>query len=270
MKTALLHVADDPGQEARLEAASAVVQAFGADLTVVQAMPYGAFVMTDPFGGVHPSIALLSEVESQQEAARAVIEAKLLEKNIAFEWVRESGPPAAVLLDHSRLTDLIILSHGSGGDHGGDQALDLVGDLSVHARAPILSVPYSSGRLRLSGTAAIAWNGSFEAAQALRLSLPVLRRASRIEIVTVAGGRPGFSIAEAKAYLSHHGLVSDTVEWQRGSESVSERLLRAFDDGRADYAVIGAYGHSRLRERILGGVTREMLLRSPIPLLLAH
>lgn len=266
MKTALLHVADDPGQEARLEAASAVVQTFGAHLTVVQAMPYGAFVMTDPFGGVHPSIALLSEVESQQEAARAVIEARLLEKNIAFEWVRESGPPAAVLLDHSRLTDLIILSHGS----GGDQTLDLVGDLSVHARAPILSVPYSSGRLRFTGTAVIAWNGSFEAAQALRLSLPLLRRASRIEIITVAGGRPGFSIAEAKAYLSHHGLVSDTVEWQRGSEPVSERLLRAFDDGRADYAVIGAYGHSRLRERILGGVTREMLLRSPIPLLLAH
>jgi nucleotide-binding universal stress UspA family protein len=175
-----------------------------------------------------------------------------------------------VLLDQSRLSDVIILSHLESDEGGWDAELDLVGDVAVHSRAPILSVPYDNGTLDLEGTALVAWNASFEAAQALRFAVPLLSRAARVQIVTIGDDAPEFPAAGAAAYLSHHGIQSELLPVPRGELSVGEELLNVIIDSRSSFAVLGAYGHSRIRERILGGVTREMLLRSPKPLLLAH
>jgi len=274
MKTVMLYVAEDPGLEARCAAILTVVQALGAHLTCVQATPLSAFVLTDPFGGVHPSIDLLSQLEKQQDATRARVDSQFVQAGIHASWVREEGLPARVLLDHSRLKDLLVLSHGSD-DERWNQSLELVGDLAGHCRSPVLSVPHTSSKLNLSGNAAIGWNGSFEAAQAVRLAVPLLRLASKVQVLTVTEGDVtaddrAAPASDAVAYLSQHGVPSEILELQRGSHSVSERLLQAWQETNAGYAVLGAYGHSRIRERILGGVTRDMLLRSPVPLLLAH
>lgn len=267
MKTVMVYVAEDAGQAASYEAALTLVKAFGAHLTCVQAAPFSAFVVTDPLGGIHPSVELLSNLEEQQDASRARVTSRLAEASVDAEWVRDQGPPASVLLDHSRLSDLVILGHGSQEDRW-NQSLELVGDVAVHSRAPVLSVPHTSGGFAPSGVAAIAWNGSFEAAQAVRLAVPLLRLASSVRILTVADGNVAVPASAASTYLSRHSVQVLTLE--RGTGSVCERLLKALQEERADYAVLGAYGHSRIRERLLGGVTRGMLLGSPIPLVLAH
>jgi len=269
MKTVMLHVAEDAGQAACVEAALTLVKTFGGHLTCVQATPFSAFVVTDPLGGIHPSVELLSNLEEQQNANRARVTSRLAEAGVDAEWVREQGPPASVLLDHSRLSDLVILGHGSQ-ESRWNQSLELVGDLAVHCRAPVLSVPHTSGGFSPSGIAAIAWNGSFEAAQAVRLAVPLLRLASTVRILTVAEASIAVPATAASTYLLRHGVRSEVVTLERGSASVCENLLKGLKDERADYAVLGAYGHSRIRERLLGGVTRGMLLGSPIPLLLAH
>ncbi|MFZ5667845.1 MAG: universal stress protein [Pseudomonadota bacterium] len=269
MKTVMLYVAEDARQAASYEAALTLVKALGAHLTCVQAAPFSAFVVTDPLGGIHPSVELLSNLEEQQDASRARVTSRLAEAGVDAEWVRDQGPPASVLLDHSRLSDLVILGHGSQEDRW-NQSLELAGDLAVHSRAPVLSVPHASGGFAPSGVAAIAWNGSFEAAQAVRLAVPLLRLASSVRILTVADGNVAVPASAASTYLSRHSVQSEVLTLERGTGSVCERLLKALQEERAVYAVLGAYGHSRIRERLLGGVTRGMLLGSPIPLLLAH
>ena len=270
MKTGLLHVAEDRGGDARLEAGIQLARTLGTHLTCTQAAPYSAYAMADPFGGVYPSVKLWTEYENRQEAKRATVETRLRNEGLAFDWVRGPGAPAIVLLDHSRLTDVIILSHLESDEGGWDQELELVGDIAVHSRAPILSVPYDNGTLKLDGSALVAWNASFEAAQALRFSLPILRQAARVQIVTVGEEAAEFPASAAAAYLSRHGIGSELLSIERNESTVAEQLLDAIIDSQSDIAVLGAYGHSRIRERLLGGVTREMLLRSPKPLLLAH
>ncbi|WP_210359081.1 universal stress protein [Sphingomonas beigongshangi] len=270
MKTGLLHVAEDRGGEARVDAAIQLAKAFGLHLTGTQAAPLSAYAMADPFGGVYPSLKLFAEHEKRQDATRASIEERLRDDGVSFGWVRGAGSPAVVLLDQSRLNDLIILSHLESDEGGWDAELDLVGDVAVHSRAPILSVPYDNGTLNLEGTALVAWNASFEAAQALRFSVPLLSRASLVQIVTIGDEAPEFPASGAAAYLSHHGIKSELLPVPLADLSVGEELLNVAIDTQANFVVLGAYGHSRIRERILGGVTREMLLRCPKPLLLAH
>ena len=270
MKTGLLHVAEDRGGDARLDAAVRLARAFDLHLTGAQAAPLSAYAMADPFGGVTPSVKLYTEHEKRQDATRAAVEARLRDEGVAFDWLRGVGSPATVLLDQSRLSDVIILSHLESDEGGWDAELDLVGDVAVHSRAPILSVPYDNGTLDLEGAALVAWNASFEAAQALRFAVPLLSRAARVQIVTIGEDAPEFPAAGAAAYLSHHGIQSELLSVPRGELSVGEELLNVIIDSRSSFAVLGAYGHSRIRERILGGVTRDMLLRCPKPLLLAH
>jgi nucleotide-binding universal stress UspA family protein len=116
----------------------------------------------------------------------------------------------------------------------------------------------------------IAWNGSPKAANALRLALPLLRKASAIHIVTIVEEKEGFPATGASLYLSRHGLASQLHEWPADGRSVAAALQDAAATLGAAYIVIGAYGHSRFSEAVYGGVTRDFLRQSRVPLLLAH
>lgn len=120
------------------------------------------------------------------------------------------------------------------------------------------------------GKALIAWNGSMESAHAVRLSLGMLAKAAKVFVVTVTEGEdPRFPATEASEYLARHGIASELHTWNREDREVVDVILDASTLG-ADYIVSGAYGHSRFRETVLGGVTRGLLRDSGIPLLMAH
>jgi nucleotide-binding universal stress UspA family protein len=140
----------------------------------------------------------------------------------------------------------------------------------MHARAPVLAVERQVRSVDCFGPAMIAWNGSPEAANALRLSLPLLRNASAIHIVRVTEGKDGFPPTDASRYLSRHGLASELHRWTAEARSIADALRDAAATLGAAYIVMGAYGHSRFREAVLGGVTRDLLGNCQVPLLLAH
>lgn len=270
MKSVMLYVHEDAGQEARLQAALDVTRAFEGHLTCIQATPYDAYILMDPFGGVYGVPELLRQLTEQQDAARERIEGRLAHEGVNWDWSRDDGPAAQVLVRRSRLADMIVVSQGLSGQDERRQPLDLVAEVALHGRAPVLAVPPDGRGLDCAGNAVIAWNGSFEAAQALRSAIPMLRAAASVRIVTVTADDLDFPSTEASAYLSRHGIGSEIVEWPRGSRPVAEALRMAAAELEADYLVLGAYGHSRIRERILGGVTQAMLTQSPVPMLLAH
>ncbi|CAA2141642.1 universal stress protein [Hyphomicrobium sp. ghe19] len=120
----------------------------------------------------------------------------------------------------------------------------------------------------------IAWNGSREATRALAEAMPYMRRAKSVEVVLVsedATDEPEAIVAdEVLDHLEHHGIPAELRHIMNPKESVGKALLEEARRRDADVLVMGGYGHSRLREWLLGGVTYELLNSSSVPLIIAH
>lgn len=268
MKTLLLYANDDNGMEGRLQAALDMARSFGAHISCLQVTPFDSFIMGDPFGGVYALPVVVEAVRKVEDEHRARIEDRLRMEGVSWDWSRLDGSPAQLTADRSRLADVIMLSLPGGGDYDGP--LSMVGDVVLHARAPVLAVPQSSRGLDYLGTALVAWNGTFESCIALRLAVPLLARAAQVRIVTVTEDETEFPATGASEYLARHGIESELHEWPRDGRSMADALLDAVRSLGGAYVVMGAYGHSRLQESLLGGTTREMIRSGAVPLLLAH
>ena len=133
-----------------------------------------------------------------------------------------------------------------------------------------MAIPSSASAFDPAGAALVAWNGSPEAAHALRLALPLLAKAVGVHVVQVTEDDRDFPTNEALSYLTLHGIRADLADHPRAGHSFAGSLLDAATEADARYIVMGAYGHTRFSEAVLGGVTRDLLRVSPIPLLLAH
>lgn len=270
MKSVLLHANQDAGLESRLQAALDLVRLFGGHLTCLHTTPYEAFITGDPFGGVYALPVVVDQLKRLEEEQRALLDAKLANEGVAWDWLQIDGPSVQAILDRSRLADLVVLSLAAKGDDD-EPALSLAASVAVHCRAPVMAVPQGTKGLDARGPALVAWNGSAEAAHALRFALPMLRRSSEVHVVTVSEeDRHHFPATEGCRYLALHGVGAELHEAYRDDRPIADVLLGAAASLDARYIVMGAYGHSRLREAVLGGVTRQMMREGPVPLLLGH
>ena len=269
MKSMLLYANRDPGLEARLQAALDATRRFDGHLTCLLVTPQDAFILGDPFGGVYALPTVVDQVRKVAEDQREALEARLAGEGVQWECLRFDGAPAQVIVDRARLADLVVLSlPGSGRDASATH--EITADVLVHARAPTLAMPQQGRSFDAGAPAMVAWDGSRESSHALRLTLPVLRCAAAVHVVTVADGHTEFPATDACRYLARHGIEPELAEWPRKGRSIAAALVDAAERAGAGYMVMGAYGHTRLREAVLGGTTREMLHESRLPLLLAH
>lgn len=276
MKTILLHIHDDAEQENRLQVALYLARLSGGHIACVQVAPVELFNI-DPYGGLFGLAAIIETIRDQDRMTRQSIEARLLREGVSWNWKYYDGGVLTSLMAEARLADVIVLSQPSQGRHSAAKPLPIVGDIAVHARAPVLMVPSSTHTdgpskwtFDISGNALVAWNGSAEAANAFRLTLPLLLHAAFVHIIEVNGDAATLPSTEAATYLSRHGIKAELHEWPAKGRSVSDALLNAMSELDGCYLAMGAYGHSRLREFTLGGVTRELISSSSAPLLLAH
>lgn len=270
MKTILLHIHDDDAQGDRLEVALDLTRQTGGHLQCVQVTPVEAYA-GDPYGGVFGMAALIDTIHDQDKLLRHATESRLARADMAWDWHSCDGNVVETLIDRSMLADVVVLSQpGPGRRRGARQPLAIVGDVVIYARCPVLMVPHAVERLDLAGPVVVAWNGSAEAAHALRMALPLLKRASDVHLVEVSDDVSGLAAREAAQWLSRHGIRVDVHEWPAKGRRISVALLHAAAELSARYMVMGAYGHSRLRETVLGGVTRELIASATLPLLLVH
>lgn len=170
----------------------------------------------------------------------------------------------------ARHFDLTIIGQGSV-EEGTDDELMAEGALFLSGR-PVFIVPnIHKGPVRL-GKAVVCWDGGLPASRALAGSIEILRRAGSVEVVSVASRHlpsdelPGFNITR---HLARHGITA-TLKKLPAAEDIGSAILSYAADTGADYLVMGAYGHSRLREFMLGGTTRTLLASMTIPVLMAH
>ena len=168
----------------------------------------------------------------------------------------------------ARLSDLVVVSHPVAGDQASSsEALHAV--LFDSGRPVILApkrIPDTIGR-RIS----IAWNGTTESASAILSALDWLRRAEAVQVLYSDDyQRRGPEAAELVDYLAGHGIASEAASFRRLGERVGAGLLAAAGAFDADLLVMGAYSHSRLRQMIIGGVTRHVIEKATLPVLMAR
>ncbi|MEY8802526.1 universal stress protein [Leisingera sp. XS_AS12] len=221
----------------------------------------------------------------QESLARASEEAKALEA-LAITTLEAAAVPfstdtgVAQMADlgrhvarRARFSDLVVLGQPYG-EGKRAEAEPIVEAALFEGRAPVLVVPDAQASLRRPGTVVVAWNESLEAMTAVRHALPFLRQADLVRLAVIDPPQhssersdPGGLLAQM---LARHGVTCEIDVLSKTLPRVSDVLNRHAADTAADLIVMGAYGHSRFREAILGGATRNMLEQARVPVLMAH
>ncbi len=242
MRSILVYADRGPAMSARLETALSLARANDGHVTVLVDTPIARYMAMDPLGGSYVATDALNR------------------EDVAFDILRSEMEPADALALAARLADVVVLS----------RSCEFAGEVALTAHCPVLvvsnDVPLSAPLSR----ACIAWDGGDESARALRAATPLLAGCGAVEVLTVAEKSGGFPATDALRYLSRHGVKAELRELVRAG-TTEETLAVEVARGGADLLVMGAFGHSRMREYIFGGVTRYFLEASPTPaLLLAH
>lgn len=185
---------------------------------------------------------------------------------VTAAWREETGEEDQLVRWYGRVTDLTVLPHPVGDNDVGVR-LSLETSLMETGR-PLLLVPPKIST-KIGSNIAIAWNGSTESARAVDEAKPFLANARKVTILTAVEKGEDFNPEGLQNFLGWHGVKAG-IEKVRTRSDVGKALLSAATRVGADLLVMGAYSHSRVREMILGGVTRYVLSNATIPALMAH
>jgi nucleotide-binding universal stress UspA family protein len=262
IRSIVVHIDQQPGSPERLENALAIARRHGAHVTAHLNLPLQRFFGTDPFGGAYVVTDALALAQADLAEQKSALEQALTGEDVPWDVVATDVDLVTGLVGVGALSDLVIVGAGGGYPM-------LAGDLAMAVQVPVLAVPQGHGPLDLDGPALVGWNGSAEAAAALRLACPLLGGRA-VTLVRVGGTDGLFPDTAALSYLSRHGIAAELREEPRGVETVEEAMERIAAAMGAALVVMGAFGHSRLRQTLFGGVTRYMLDAARFPLLLGH
>jgi nucleotide-binding universal stress UspA family protein len=276
-KSILVHLDAGERAHARLEIALQLARRFGAHLTGL----YAVFTPDARSFYVMAGTAEYFETHSatrreRRGALERLFHAEAARAGVSCEWVEASGRATDEVPRRARLADLVI----AGQDDPNDPE-SYIGDhfpetLVMSAGRPVLLVPYTGTFSTIGSNVMIAWDGSREATRAIHDALPILKHAKKTTLVTVNAGRdepPGGRIpgADIAAVIARHGVQIEVSVIEGGAGvSVGEALLSRAADLGADLAVMGAYGHARWQELVLGGATRGILQSMSLPVVMSH
>lgn len=273
-KTVLVHVDHFDQTHGRLSAAIELARRHDASIVGLGIrVPRPLPAYAGP--AVAPVFIPMMEEESEGELAQAkaffdeaIKQAGLQSRS---EWRNAGGDPAHLLDLHGRYADVVVIGQ-TDRDTTPDALWDLPDNLVLESTRPVVVVPYIGPRETLGKTVVIAWDGGRPAARAVQVALPILKTAEQVQILSVRPNDsrqrwPGMDLA---SYLARHGANVVTSRYDGADMNIDDVLLNEVSDIGADLVVMGAYGHSRFRETLLGGTTRSMLRHATVPLLMAH
>lgn len=271
IRTILFHVHDDDAFEARLEIALSLARAFGAHLHLLHVTPIQAYTVMDAFG-TFVSTEIVRALEEQAQNLRKQVEDQLENEDVSWDYEEVTGEILGHLLQRGSLADLVITGREPRQREFGGPAVTLIGDWLAEARTPLFVVGDGQAAIDPFGTAIVAWNGSYEAANAVRSAVPLLQIASEVLLVRFAEPDKDqrFPPTDVLEYLSRQGIKAELDLRAAPAESIDQALLEYASENRASYIVLGGYSHSRAGEFLFGGVTRGLLKKCPVSLVVAR
>jgi nucleotide-binding universal stress UspA family protein len=278
-KDLLVVLDSEPTTNERLDLAAALAERFSAHLVALYPLPtpqvprhlgYYDPALLDPF---------FAELrEKAREAAthvREVFDRRTGLRRISAEW-REipEGPDADPAL-HARYADLAILGQLDPDRVETELLRPRPEQVALASGRPVLVVPYAGHFAEIGRRIVVAWNATREAARAVGDAMPLLVSAELVTVLTIdaregTGGHGELPGADIALHLARHGVKAQIERTVSAGLPVGEVLLSRLADLGADLLVMGAYGHSRMREVLLGGVTRSLLRSMTVPVLMSH
>ena len=276
-KDILVHIPTERPMRPAIEGSISLAAKLNANLDAV-AVGYvatsAAYVME---GGA--AVAAVFELERERaveraETALAVFRSEAVNAGISCTCHPLGAIPvdaAGSLAEMARLHDLSIVLQPDPAQSSFDN--DVPGEILFQAGGPVLFLPYTFRGAFKAKRIGICWDGSRLAARAMRDAAPFLARAEEILIIAIneADAAPGEASASNLArHLGRRGLSTRTVSLSAARSDIQPTILSQAADESLDLLVMGGYGHSRLQERLLGGVTRDMLEAMTVPALMSH
>ncbi len=215
------------------------------------------------------------KMRQEAEGTRAMFEEVASRHGLSFEWRHASGYPSQTAALHGRYVDLIVLGQLDPDDLQGPLFRPLPEEVALAVGRPILVVPYAGSWSGIGRRVLIGWDASREATRAVDDAMPFLVGAEAVTVLAVDpaeapaghGEVPGADIA---LHLARHGVRATVEATVSAGIGVGNALLSRASDLEIDLLVMGAYGHSRMRELVLGGATRTILESMTVPVLMAH
>jgi nucleotide-binding universal stress UspA family protein len=272
----ILAVADGgPATEATLETAALAGRRFDAAIDVLHVRADAETMV--PVVGEGMSGAM---VEQMMSAMAQTIDARAARARAAYQKIFGSAPaPAAwrevtgretdIIAAAGRLADLVVIGRPDG-ESGAPLAATLDAALFDTGRPVLVAPPVAPASV--GNRIALAWNGSAQAARVVAAAKPFLRQAEQVVVLTVGTIARSATATDLVAYLGRHAIraTHEALPAPGDHSSAGPTLLKYCEERQADLLVMGAYGHSRLREIILGGATRDVLATAKLPLFMAH
>jgi nucleotide-binding universal stress UspA family protein len=209
--------------------------------------------------------AMAQTVETRAARARAAYQEVCAGSGLQAVWRESTGRETDIVANAGRLVDLIVI-----GKPDAETETPLAATLDAalfDTGRPVLVAPAAAD---IGNRIVIAWNGSAQVARVVAAALPFLRMAEQVTVVTVGEIGRSASAAELVAYLGQHGVKAAHEPLKVEHATTGATLLSYAGRTQTDLLVMGAYGHSRLREMILGGATRDVLATTTVPVLMAH
>jgi nucleotide-binding universal stress UspA family protein len=270
-KTILVHIDDHPYAATRMTAAATMAKSFGAHLSGLASTGVDRYLdisaMQDP-----ASPAIVSCVDTLRQRAKnalADFSSATHEAGVLDVEIRQTDADATdALAGAAAYADLCVVGHCGKQARPDGQRREMVADLTTASGCPVLAIPGGVSAAFPFQRILVAWNGSREAWRAVHSAMPFLQRGYDVEVAVMGDALEArhelLPAVEVGKLLARHGVASKVLQRPNTSD-VGHALLELAGDHAVDLIVMGCYGHSRMREMLLGGATRSVLLASTIP-----
>jgi len=267
----MVYVDGEHHSEPRLQLALGLAERFQATLIGIAGLPQDpAFVAGSVAVYTEPRQDEVEDVAARLEAIGKTFSARCQSLK-QFEWRSAAEFPPELVVRNARAADLIIV--GPRRAHNRPHGVMDPGAIVLRAGRPVLIVPDKVAALPLRRVV-IAWKDTRECRRAARDALPLLQHAKQVLLFEAGEGESKTqakqALAEVTRYLVRHRVIVAGEIWRDARRPAAEEILGLVREENADLVVAGGYGHSRLGEWIFGGVTRELLVSSPVCCLLSH
>ena len=279
IKSILLHILDDENHDQRIETGLSLARACSAHLSCLHVTPIEAYVAFDKFGGIFVMNDVMRRIEERDAELRQKVEKRLSDEDVSWDYQQITANVASALLRRAAIVDLVITGREPPHQDYVGATVSFLGDLLHRSRTPLLIPALPQANFDPAGMGIIAWDGSIEAANAVRSALGLLSFASEVRVLQISeernDERKSFPATDVLEYLSRHGIraqlkVEEPPAGHASQEVVSGMIVAEALGAGASYIVMGGYSHARVAEYVFGGVTRTLLKECPVPLVIAH